>query len=119
MIKGKIDIKQIRSFAYHGVYELEKKKGAWFETDVELFTGWKQVPVHLEKTVNYEQVISIVQRRMSEPQDLIETVCAGILKELSHLFAERCTRIRVTVHKPQVPLNDVNEVSVSMEWEAT
>lgn len=116
MITGKIDIKQIRSFAYHGVYELEKKKGAWFETDVALITSWKSTPQNLEDTLNYEQVVEIVQSRMQTPCILVETVCAGILEDLIAAFSAQCAEIRVTVHKPQVPINWVSEVAVTMEW---
>lgn len=116
-IKGRIEVKSIRSYAYHGVHAFERQKGAWFITDVILDTQWYGRPEKLQDTLNYEEVVALVQKQMEQPRDLIETVCADVLEELSTRFGRFCSRISVKVSKPEVPIPLVGATSCMMYWE--
>jgi len=117
-IKGSIAVRGIRSYAFHGMYDFEKKRGAWFETDVVLHLEWNKRPEELEETTNYEQVHRMVQDQMNMPKPLIETVCADILGALVETFGESCSAIEVTLTKAQVPIPNVGSTACEMRWEA-
>lgn len=116
-LKGKIEVKGIRSYAYHGLHEFEKKTGGWFETDVVLHLRWFKIPENIQDTLNYETVFNIVTEEMKERKDLIETLCAGILFRLETYFGKQCEAIEVKVVKTQVPLPNTHSTACQMKWE--
>ena len=65
---GTIRLKNMQFFAYHGVFESEKKLGAPFEVDIELKLSFDKAAQsdNLNSTIDYDAVYKIVASIISE-----------------------------------------------------
>ena len=96
----------IECFAHHGVLEHERRDGQVFLVDVVL--GLDTAPAaasdDLHDTVDYGTLTSQVKACVeSEPVDLVETLAQRIADVA--LLAARVEWVRVTVHKPDAPID--------------
>jgi dihydroneopterin aldolase len=96
----------IECFAHHGVLEHERRDGQVFLVDVVL--GLDTAPAaasdDLHDTVDYGTLTSQVKACVeSEPVDLVETLAQRIADVA--LLAARVEWARVTVHKPDAPID--------------
>ena len=98
-------IRGISGIGHHGVFAHEREQGQPFSVDVrlDLDTTAAAGSDDLDDTVDYGQVANAVHALIvGEPVDLIET--------LAERIADAClqwpavSRVRVTVHKPQAPI---------------
>jgi len=84
-------------FAYHGLYPEEQHTGNCFIVDIEVefepSAGSGLASDDLSDTVNYEELYDIADRRMQQPQKLIETVATFIMEDVKtqHSFADKIT----------------------------
>lgn len=83
-MQSAIEIKDLRIFAYHGVYPEERILGNRYLIDVMLKADISQAVTsdNLEDTINYAEVVSIVQNEMQETSLLLEHVAGRILKKI-------------------------------------
>jgi 7,8-dihydroneopterin aldolase/epimerase/oxygenase len=101
-----IEIRGIRGFGRHGVFEHERVDGQEFTVDVrlELDTRAAAASDRLDQTVDYgriaEQVHAAIEK---DPVDLIETLAQRIADVC--LLDSRVQWVRVTVHKPDAPID--------------
>ena len=103
----KIVIKDLEIFAYHGVFEEEKRKGQTFVVTVELMLDLKEAGMtdDLSKTVSYAEVCEDISRIMTgEKYDLIEAVAENMAGELL-LKYEPVKELHITVSKPMAPID--------------
>lgn len=119
-MKDLITIKGIEAFGYHGVFPHERREGQTFVADVEIQTSHSDAAQSddVAHTLDYGVVAnSVVEIIQGEPANLIETVCDRILTMV--LALERVEAARVTLHKPQAPIQvPFSDVSVTMHREA-
>ncbi len=73
---GTIEINRLKLFARHGVFEQERELGNKFEVTVHL-----QYPIDsamqnddLNETINYAEVVDLIQEVMASPSKLLEHV---------------------------------------------
>ena len=121
-----IDVKGIKAYGKHGVYNEEKKEEQLFLVDVSLsFEDIKESEDLLEETINYEIIVQlIIDLVKKESFNLIETLAKKLLEDIEQLVNETSVikvikRISVTVHKPETLLNQTTEdisVTVSEEF---
>lgn len=115
-----ITIEGIEAFGYHGVFPEERREGQTFIVDVEIHMslGHAAQSDDVAHTVDYGVVSSrVAEIIQGEPANLVETVCDRILTMV--LSLERVEAARVTVHKPQAPIQvPFSDVSVTMHREA-
>jgi dihydroneopterin aldolase len=100
-----IEIRGIRGFGRHGVFEHERADGQEFVVDVrlELDTRPAAASDDLADTVNYGVVAERVHQAIeTDPVDLIETLAQRIADLC--LADERVTATAVTIHKPSAPI---------------
>jgi|SRR5690554_3543032 len=70
-----IRVDQIKLWAYHGVYKEEQVVGGHFLVDVELMMDLSEDEIltdDLSATYNYELIVKIVEREMTETCALLE-----------------------------------------------
>ncbi len=114
-----INVKGIKAYGKHGVYDEEKKENQLFLIDVKLILeDTKKVRSNIEKdliteTINYEVVVEKVLKLVKEESfNLIETLALKIVKSLKNPIIKE---IFVTVHKPETLLNKLTEdISVTV-----
>ena len=111
---GKIQIKNIRTFAHHGCLKEETAIGSEYTVDVEIKSNLSKASIsdNLVDTVDYVHINRIVKEEMQIPSKLLEHVARRILKRmLSELT--NITEAEVSVSKLNPPINgDVEMVSV-------
>jgi 7,8-dihydroneopterin aldolase/epimerase/oxygenase len=96
-----VEIRDLRVFGRHGVFEEEREHGQDFVFDVELEVGDRGVSDRLEDAVDYVEVARVVQRVSDAKQyALLEALASAVADELERRFAPE--RVRVRVRKPEV-----------------
>jgi len=96
-----VEIRDLRVFGRHGVYEEERRRGQDFLFDVELEVGERGATDRLEDAVDYADVARVV-RDVSDARQfsLLEALASAVADELERRFAPE--RVRVRVRKPAV-----------------
>ena len=112
-----IEIKGIKSFGYHGVFESENIAGQDFFVDVslELDLTRPSVSDNVADTVNYAEITDLVIQEVSGDRvALIEKLAGRIADRIKNTYPQIVT-VSVTVHKPQAPVNaQVADISVTI-----
>ena len=117
-----IDVKGIKAYGKHGVYNEEKKEEQLFLVDVSLsFEDIKESEDLLEETINYEIIVQlIIDLVKKESFNLIETLAKKLAEDIRQLtkkisMVKILKEISVTVHKPETLLNQTTEdISVTV-----
>jgi 7,8-dihydroneopterin aldolase/epimerase/oxygenase len=100
-----IEIRGIRAFGRHGVFEQERADGQEFVVDVrlELDVRLAAASDRLADTVDYGRIAAEVHAAVeADPVDLIETLAERIAARC--LADGRVTGAAVSVHKPSAPI---------------
>ena len=102
--------------ANHGVYDFERRDGQRFMIDVTIWLDLAdaQAGDDLGRTVSYAELADAVAAAVTrDPVDLIETVAERVARVA--LESPAVERTRVTVHKPDAPLDvQFDDVSVTI-----
>jgi len=113
-----IEIKGIKSFGYHGVFESENIAGQDFYVDVvlELDLTRPSVSDDVNDTVNYAQITDlVVEEIIGERVALIEKLASRIIDRIKSSYPQ-IMAVSITVHKPQAPVNaQVSDISVTIK----
>ena len=112
-----ITIEKLKVYAYHGVYENEKKDGQVFYISARLHLDVRKASRNddLSKTVNYDSVAHLIDDTVrSEKYDLIETVAENVATEILLKFPQIRT-VDVKISKPEAPIElEFSDVSVEI-----
>ncbi len=101
----KITINNMRFYAYHGVYEVERELGQFFEVDIELYGDFREAGEtdNPEKALDYGAVHGTVQNATtSDKFQLLERVAENIANEVLKKYS--ISKVRVRVRKRTVPI---------------
>ncbi|MBC8124537.1 MAG: dihydroneopterin aldolase [Candidatus Kapabacteria bacterium] len=118
----RLSIDNAEFFAFHGVREEERNLGGRYQVDVDVWYDTTKAVMSddLSDTVNYEELLFLVNEHMSgEPCELIETLSYDIASAIIDRFTVvRQTTVRV--RKLSVPIQQIldhveAEVSVVRE----
>ena len=115
---GKISVKGLKVFAYHGVNPGEKEYGQVFILDIEAQTELKTAGFtdNIDDTVSYAKIIKTASAIMvSEKNNLLERaahrVAEGLLDEFPALEA-----VKINLKKPDAPIiADFEYIAVEIE----
>ena len=112
-----IRITGIKGFGYHGVFDSERANGQDFYVDVDLEVDLTRASVSddVKDTINYAEVTDlVVEEIMTNPVSLIEKLAGRIAERIKVAFAQ-ASRVTITVHKPQAPVDaEVKDISVTI-----
>ena len=114
MPEDRITLTGLEVFAHHGVFAFEREKGQLFRIDVELAVDLRGAADELARTVHYGELADAVRAAVAnDPVDLIETVAERVAAVA--LGFDGAHAARVTVHKPDAPIDAVfGDVSVTV-----
>jgi dihydroneopterin aldolase len=107
-VTDELAVTGIECFAHHGVFEHERREGQRFVVDLVLGVDTRSAAASddLHDTVDYGSLVAHVKAAVeSDPVDLIETVAERISDVC--LLDDRVQWARVTVHKPDAPIDTV------------
>lgn len=108
MSADELSITGIECFGHHGVFDRERRDGQAFVIDLTLGLDTRPAAVSddLQDTVDYGSLVAQVKTAVeSDPVDLIETLAQRVAEVC--LSEIRVEWIRVTVHKPEAPIDAV------------
>jgi dihydroneopterin aldolase len=112
-----IEVKGIKSFGYHGVFESENIEGQDFFVDVSLELDLSRASVSddVTDTVNYAEITDlVVEEIVGERVALIEKLAGRIAARIKSSYSQ-VSKVTVTVHKPQAPVAaQVKDISVTI-----
>ena len=117
----KMYIKDLQTYAYHGVNIEEKNMGQRFLLSFELSLDLREAGQgdDITKTVNYAELCSSIEREFTKSKyDLIEK-CAEELAEYILLDYPQVERVKVLIKKPWAPIGKVLDyagVEVERFW---
>jgi dihydroneopterin aldolase len=99
-----IQLKKLRFFANHGLYEGEDQLGNEFELSLEmrLATGSKK-KLELNDTINYARAYEIIHSRMMHPFGLLENLAIAIADDLETEFPQ-CISLQMEILKLYPPI---------------
>jgi dihydroneopterin aldolase len=99
-------VRGIECWGHHGVFDFERREGQTFVVDLVLGvdTAAAAVSDDLQDTVDYGSLVATVKAAVEkDPVDLIETLAQRIADVC--LLDARVDWCRVTVHKPDAPID--------------
>lgn len=114
---SKIELKEMRFYAYHGVAPQETVVGNTFIVDLLLTAPLEQAvrSDNLNDTINYAEVYELVKEEMSLPSRLLEHVAGRILGALKRRFP-LLEAARISVSKLNPPFGgEVRSAAVILE----
>ena len=118
-MQHKIEIKGLRVFAHHGVFDFERQNGQDFYIDAAVWVDGDKAAFSddLANTVHYGDLAKgLVELTKSVPVDLLESLAQRLLDFCLNFGAGIVQQAAVTVHKPNAPIPyEFDDVSVSVE----
>ena len=113
----RIEIKGIKSFGYHGVFESENIAGQDFFVDVllELDLTRASVTNDVSDTVNYSEITDLVIEEVTGDRVALIEKLAGRIADRIRSKYPQVAAVSITVHTPQAPVNaQVKDISVTI-----
>lgn len=114
--RDRIALTGLEVHAHHGVFDFERERGQRFLIDVEVAVDLASAAAgdELSQTVHYGELAESVRAAVErDPVDLIETVAERVARVALGFAGVRETR--VTVHKPDAPIDaPFADVSVTL-----
>jgi dihydroneopterin aldolase len=104
-----IHLHHLKFFAYHGLYEEERKAGNNFEVDVDVVADLPVTITKLEQTVDYAIVYAIIDERMKQPTALLETLVHDLAEKI-HDYDSRIKSVNISIKKLSAPIKFFNGV---------
>jgi dihydroneopterin aldolase len=100
-----IYLKNVRFFAYHGLYPEEAVNGNFFEIDLTVkFT--KDRPIHsIEETIDYAALYELLKQEMNIRRQLLETLGRDIC-ELIKMKYPKIISTELNIRKINAPIPD-------------
>jgi|SRR5437764_1064968 dihydroneopterin aldolase len=99
-----IELKNLRFFADHGMFQEEIKVGNEFEVDITLkCKAPKKEITSLDQTVNYVEVYRIIQEEFKTRRSLLETTAMKIAEKIEEQF-EELEQLVICIRKLNPPI---------------
>ena len=102
---GRIIIRDVKTYAFHGCLPAEKKIGGVYKTTIWIDGDFTESEKEddLTKTVDYEKVTSLILDEMKQSSDLIEHVARRILNKTLSTFSNiKKLKVKIVKIKPPV-----------------
>ncbi|MEO6136937.1 MAG: dihydroneopterin aldolase [Ginsengibacter sp.] len=110
-----IHLERLLFTAYHGIHKEEKILGNEYEVDckVEFHEGEKIID-HIDDTINYVEIYSIIKERMKTAKPLLEAVIMQMGNEIYDQFPQ-VKSIHISIKKLHPPIAGM-QGSVGVSW---
>lgn len=108
-----IELNALQFHAHHGLYEKEKINGNDFEVNVKLHVSTEGPITHLEETIDYSIIYSLIATRMQQPTELLETLVQDMVQLILNVDL-RIKMVCVSITKLHPPIKKfIGNVCVS------
>ena len=112
---GKIKLKDIKIYAYHGCLSEENLIGGEYLVNLSVFSNLKKSSLsdELKDTIDYVSLLDIVKKEMLSPSKLLENVVKRVVDKIFLVFP-KIDKVSLEVSKLNPPING-NVFSVSVK----
>ena len=112
---GKIKLKDIKIYAYHGCLSEENLIGGEYLVNLSVFSNLKKSSFsdELKDTIDYVSLLDIVKKEMLSPSKLLENVVKRVIDKIFLVFP-KINKVSLEVSKLNPPING-NVFSVSVK----
>ena len=112
---GKIKLKDIKIYAYHGCLSEENLIGGEYLVNLSVFSNLKKSSLsdELKDTIDYVSLLDIVKKEMLSPSKLLENVVKRVVEKIFLVFP-KINKVSLEVSKLNPPING-NVFSVSVK----
>lgn len=113
----KIFLEDVKIYAYHGVLPEEQIIGTYYLVNLEVHADLWQAAAsdHLEDTISYADINTIVHEEMAKASQLLEHVCGRIINRV-HASFPQVTFIKIRLTKTAPPMTgEMKGASVEFE----
>lgn len=109
-----IHLQNLQFKSFHGLYAEEKILGNCFVVNLTVKYQPTTLPINaIEQTINYQNIFEIIEKRMSIPTELLETIVVDIANEIMNAFLI-VEEVDICIAKKNPPIkNFVGNVAVS------
>ncbi|MBE7169650.1 MAG: dihydroneopterin aldolase [Williamsia sp.] len=99
-----VHLSDLQFYAYHGIYEGEAVVGGNYQVDLRVGYDEKNSRFDaVENIISYEELFSIVKKRMAIASPLLEEVADAIIRKIKHRYSV-ATEITLSIYKLQPPI---------------
>lgn len=111
-----VELKQLRFFAYHGLYPEERKTGNEFIIDLAVsYEPDPKAEMNITSVINYADLYQLIKDQFNTPVDLLEILVINIAGEIKSAYPQT-KKIQLTVSKLHPPIPGFSgHVSVSYQ----
>lgn len=112
---GKIKLKDIKIYAYHGCLKEESLIGGEYLVNLSVSSNLKisSISDELKDTVDYVSLLDIIKKEMFSPSKLLENVVKRIIDRIFKIYP-KINKVSIEVSKLNPPING-NVFSVSVK----
>tara|TARA_B100001059_G_scaffold233144_1_gene272563 strand:+ start:1875 stop:2249 length:375 start_codon:yes stop_codon:yes gene_type:complete len=112
---GKIKLKDIKIYAYHGCLSEENLIGGEYLVNLSVYSNLKKSSLsdELKDTIDYVSLLDIVKKEMLSPSKLLENVVKRVVDKI-FLDFPKINKVSLEVSKLNPPING-NVFSVSVK----
>ena len=117
-MKTSVEVSKMRVYAYHGVFEQERRIGNAFEVTVKVDYPFEYAMMNdsLDGTISYADICDIIKEEMGIPSKLIEHAARRIREHLRRDFPQISGgAIKITKITPPVEAQ-LEGCSAIIEW---
>ncbi len=111
-----VEIDRLKVRAFHGVLEQERKVGNDFEVTVKVDFPWDIDSDSIDNTLNYAELIALIQKEVDIPSALLEHVAGRIYRRISSRW-DSVTGGYIRIAKLTPPVTaQLAAAAVSLAW---
>lgn len=99
-----------------GVHEFERKSGVRLNISVRVVLRNNPDMDHIYHTLDYTQLVEIVNREASKERHLLETLASDLATEIYKVSGSGIENIHIRIEKPQIPHEGYNAKACGVEF---
>ncbi len=115
-----IRLEKLRFFAYHGLFDLEKKIGNEFEVNCTLSIDNESVVIEdISQTINYAEIYALIKCEMTQPRLLLETFLTETAERIKKTYP-LVKNIKINIYKITAPIEHFDGkigVELARSWD--
>ncbi|MEO9071021.1 MAG: dihydroneopterin aldolase [Ginsengibacter sp.] len=110
-----VQLHDLLFIAFHGIHEEERILGNEYIVDASIeFDEKKDLIIHINDTINYAVIYGIIQKKMSIPTPLLETLVMDMGNEIQNQFPFSKS-ISISIKKMHPPIEGM-QGSAAVKW---
>lgn len=99
-----IELKGVKFFAFHGLYEEERRVGGEYIVNLTVkYEAGDEKVNKIEKTINYENLYEIIKAEMKQTRDLLETIAVSVSEKINKQFSQ-VKEVEIRIEKKNPPI---------------